>query len=369
MKHALHSPSIDDNGEVRSFAMVVGVLSARLELHLWESSCCQAHSNIACSHIHLALRTMAAINEPIVHTVYEPTTGTWQYIVADAHTKRAAIIDSVLDFDPARNEISTKSADGLLEIVEAKGYSVEALLETHLHADHLSAASYLCERLKSKQDATPTICIGSGITKMQKLFADRYGIVDEEWQNAFDCTYPDGATFSIGDMRVEVLHLPGHTPEASGYLVGKSVFTGDSIFNPDLGSARCDFPQGSAAALYRSVQRLLSLPPDYKLYTGHDYPPSDRQSAHGTGKPRPYATVEEQQNCNKHVKQGISESSFIDLREKRDAGLSEPRLINQALQFNIRGGRMPKQSSAGDRLICIPLKVPESCSCMIRDSA
>jgi glyoxylase-like metal-dependent hydrolase (beta-lactamase superfamily II) len=303
---------------------------------------------------------MASSNEPIVHTVYEPTTGTWQYIVADEHTRRAAVIDSVLDFDPAKNEISTKTADDLLERIATDGYVVEAVLETHLHADHLSAASYLCERLKQKHEVVPKICIGSGIAKMQKLFASRYAVPDEEWQNAFDNTYPDGATFPIGNLEVEVLHLPGHTPDSVGYQIGRNVFTGDSIFNPDLGSARCDFPEGSAAALWKPMQRLLRLPPDYRLYTGHDYPPSDRVGEEGTGKPKAYATVEEHRASNKHVKVGTSEATFIDWREKRDAGLNEPRLINQALQFNIRGGRMPKKSSAGDRLIHIPLKIPQS---------
>lgn len=303
---------------------------------------------------------MASSNEPIVHTVYEPSTGTWQYIVADPLTKRAAIIDSVLDFDPAKNEISTKSADGLLDLVEKEGYTVEALLETHLHADHLSAAFFLGDQLTNKQSVQPKVCIGSGIAKMQKLFASRYEVPDDEWKNAFDMTYPDGAKFSIGDMQVEVMHLPGHTPDSVGYLIGKNVFTGDSIFNPDLGSARCDFPEGSAAALWRSMQRLMSLPPDTKLYTGHDYPPADRSGAEGHGKPKPYATVEEHKSSNKHVKDGTAETSFIDMRETRDATLNEPKLINQALQFNIRGGRMPKRSSAGDRLIHIPLKVPQS---------
>lgn len=303
---------------------------------------------------------MASSNHPVLHTVYEPTTGTWQYIVADPSTKQAAIIDSVLDFDPAKNEISTQSADDLLAVVKSEGYVVEALLETHLHADHLSAASYLCERLKQKQNVAPKVCIGSGIAKMQKLFASRYGVPDEEWQDAFDCTYPDGGTFLIGDLHVTVLHLPGHTPDSVGYQVGDCVFTGDSIFNPDLGSARCDFPQGSAAALWKSMQRLLSLPPHYKLYTGHDYPPSNRVDEMGTGQPKPYATVEEHKTSNKHVKDGTNESTFIDWREQRDKSLNEPRLINQALQFNIRGGRLPKQSSTGDRLIHIPLKVPKS---------
>lgn len=267
-----------------------------------------------------------------MHSVYEPTTGTWQYIVADPNTRHAAIIDSVLDFDSTKNEITTKSADSLLGVIEAQGYVVEALLETHLHADHLSAASYLCERLKQQQAMTPKICIGSGIANMQKFFADRYGVPDEDWQNAFDHQYPDGATFCIGEMQVEVIHLPGHTPDSIGYAIGRNVFTGDSIFNPDLGSARCDFPQGSSKSLYTSMQRLLSLPPDFKLYTGHDYPPSDRNGEEGTGQPRAYATVEEHKFCNKHVKQGTDEASFIDMRDKRDASLNEPRLINQALQ-------------------------------------
>ena len=303
---------------------------------------------------------MACSNQPVVHTVFEPTTGTWQYIVADARTKRAAIIDSVLDFDAAMNEISTKSADDLLATIGSEGYVVEALLETHLHADHLSAASYLCERLKGKQSIVPKVCIGSGIAKMQELFASRYGVPKEEWQNAFDQTYADGATFHVGDLQVEVLHLPGHTPDSVGYRIENNVFVGDSIFNPDLGSARCDFPQGSAAALWSSMQRLLSLPPDCRLYTGHDYPPADRVGEKGTAKPRAYATVEEHKTANKHVKDGTSESAFINWREQRDAGLKEPRLINQALQFNIRGGRMPKLNSAGERLIHIPLKVPQS---------
>lgn len=302
---------------------------------------------------------MASSNHPIVHAVFEPTTGTWQYIVADGHTKRAAIIDSVLDFDPAKNEISTKSADDLLVIIESEGYIVEALLETHLHADHLSAASYLHDRLKAKQSIIPKVCIGSGIAKMQKLFASRYEVPEEEWQNAFDETYADGATLHIGDLQVEVMHLPGHTPDSVGYRIGNNVFVGDSIFNPDLGSARCDFPQGSAAALWNSMQRLLTLPSDCRLYTGHDYPPADRVGEDGTGKPKAYATVEEHKKSNKHVKDGTNEPTFINWREQRDAGLNEPRLINQALQFNIRGGRMPKQNSSGDRLIHIPLKIPK----------
>lgn len=298
----------------------------------------------------------------MVYTVYEPTTGTWQYIVADPVTRRAVIIDTVLDFDPAKNEISTKSADALLAKVGSEDYIVDALLETHLHADHLSAASYIRDQLRKKQIGIPSICTGAGISNMQKLFGDRYGVPEVEWRNAFDHTYADGETFTIGDLQAKVLHLPGHTPDSVGYHIGHNVFTGDSIFNPDLGSARCDFPQGSAIALWHSMQRLLSLPPDTRLYTGHDYPPTDRIDDEGTGKPKAFATVQEHKASNKHVKNGTLESSFVDWRTQRDAGLNEPRLINQALQFNIRAGSLPKRSSAGDRLIHVPLKVPERLS-------
>ena len=295
---------------------------------------------------------MALVQHPVVHAIHESNTGTWQYIVADAESKHAAIIDPVLDFDPSKNEISTTAADLLLATVESEGYLVERLLETHLHADHLSGAAYLGDQLKQRQSVVPKTSIGSGIAKMQQLFGDRYGIPEHEWSHAFDCTYADGEKFSIGSLEVEVLHLPGHTPDHIGYLVGRNVFTGDSIFNPELGSARCDFPQGSASALWTSMQRLLSLPEGYKLYTGHDYPPAG-------GDARPFATVQEHKASNKHVKDGTLEWTFIDMRTRRDAGLNEPKFINQALQFNIRAGRMPKCSAAGDRLIHVPLKFPK----------
>jgi glyoxylase-like metal-dependent hydrolase (beta-lactamase superfamily II) len=186
------------------------------------------------------------------------------------------------------------------------------------------------------------------------------GIDKDDWSDSFDRMFADGDTFGIGQLQVKVLHLPGHTPDHVGYEIGRNVFTGDSIFNPDLGSARCDFPEGSAEALWSSMQRLLSLPPDYKLYTGHDYPPADRSTEEGVGKPRPYATVQEHKSSNKHVKDGTSESTFVEWRKTRDAGLSEPKLMNQAMQFNIRAGKMPKKSATGDRLVHVPLKLPSS---------
>lgn len=296
--------------------------------------------------------------EPVVHSIHEPGSGTWQQIVADPQTKRAAIIDSVLNFDPAKNEISTASADELLGVVQTEGYSVDFILETHLHADHLSAASYLRRQLETLQGTAPRIGIGNGIAAMQKLFAQRFGVPEDEWANAFDNTFSEGEEFSLGSLQVKVMHLPGHTPDHIGYVIGSNVFAGDSVFNPDLGSARCDFPQGSATALWNSTQKLLSLPADFKLFTGHDYPPSDRDGSEGTGRPKAYATVQEHKQLNKHVKDGTLEASFVEMRTTRDAGLSEPKLINQALQVNIRAGRMPKRSPGGDCLIHVPLKVP-----------
>ena len=300
---------------------------------------------------------MAVVAEPIIHPFYETGTGTWQYLVADPGTKHAVIIDPVLNFDPAWNTISTQAADEILAKVATEGYPVVALLETHIHADHLSAAAYLRDRLQQSQSTIPEICIGN-ISDMQNLFGAKYCVPKQEWALAFDSHYHDGDTFPIGDLVVEVMHLPGHTPDHLGYAIGRNVFTGDSIFNPDLGSARCDFPKGSAVDLWNTMKRLLSLPEDYKLYTGHDYPPSDRDAGEGVGMPRSFATVKEHKASNKHVKDGTTKSSFIDLRTTRDATLKEPRLINQALQFNIRGGQMPAVSQEGDRLVHIPLRIP-----------
>lgn len=298
---------------------------------------------------------MTSNTEPDIHPIYEAGTGTWQYLVADRETKCAAIIDPVLDFDSGENAISTKTADRILEKVASENYRVIALLETHIHADHLSAAAYLRNQLERSQGSAPSTCIGN-ILHMQKLYGARYSVPFAEWGDAFDHHYMDGDTFAIGNLTVEVLHLPGHTPDHLGYAIGRNVFTGDSIFNPDLGSARCDFPEGSATDLWKSMRRLLSLPEDYKLYTGHDYPPAHRDIGDGVGQPRAFATVKEHRESNKHVKDGTTESTFVDQRNERDAGLKQPRLINQALQFNIRGGRMPSETTAGDRLIHVPLK-------------
>lgn len=292
--------------------------------------------------------------EPIIHDIFEPNTCTWQYVVADPVTSAAVVIDSVLDFDPSKTTVSTESADALLALIDAKKYRVDKILETHVHADHLTAAKYLQQKLLHIQGTKPDICVGKRVRDAQEKFADRYGVPKNEIENAFDKLFDDDETFKLGELQVKVLHLPGHTHDHLGYNIGPNVFCGDSLFNADVGSARCDFPGGDSDALYNSVQKLLALPGDYKIWTGHDYPPASE----GRTEPLPYQTVAEQANTNKHLKQGVSKEDFVSWRNDRDAHLAEPRLIHWALQFNIRAGRLPAPSASGDRLMHVPLMVP-----------
>ncbi|KAJ6023675.1 hypothetical protein N7540_004472 [Penicillium herquei] len=294
--------------------------------------------------------------EPIVHSIFEKETGTWQYIVACPSTRQAVIIDPVLNFNLAEQTITTASADELLAVVISNEYSVIRLLETHAHADHLTAAFYIQQKLLELNQAKAHICTGKRIHLVQETFAERYGVPKAELEHAFDCLFEDDESFVIGDITAQVLHLPGHTPDHSGYLIGNNVFVGDSIFNPDVGSARCDFPNGDANVLYSTMQKLLSLPSHYKLYTGHDYPPADSGR-----KEMPFVTVAEQLEKNKHVKQGTQEHEFVNWRRDRDSTLKEPRLLHQALQVNIRGGHLPK-SPVGDQrvLLQVPFKAPQS---------
>lgn len=258
------------------------------------------------------------MTEPDIHTHYEPKTGTWQYVVADPVTKEAVIIDSVLDYDPATSQLSTSSADKLFAQVKERGYTVTHILETHAHADHLTASRYLQNKLQQGSDRRPDVCIGRRIKDVQKLFGAWYGIEPAELQDAFDHTFDDAEKFYVGKIQAEIVHLPGHTPDHIGYIIGKNVFTGDSIFNPDVGSARCDFPAGSAKQLYDSTQKLLNLPPHYRLYTGHDYPPDSRAEVEAGIKEIPFTTVEKQRAENKHVKSGTLEEEFIKWRTGRD---------------------------------------------------
>lgn len=303
---------------------------------------------------------MAVSIAPVVHTLFEPVSGTWQYVVACPVTCQAAIIDPVLNFNAATNDLSTEAADEILALVNEKQYLVTHILETHVHADHLTASHYLQQKIQSTSAEPPKICMGKRVKDAQAQFGKLFGVPSTKLDVAFDHLFEDGETFSIGDLTVEVLHLPGHTPDHIGYMIGENVFTGDSIFNPDVGSARCDFPGGSATALFNSMSKLLSLPPHYRLYTGHDYPPATRTSS-PDGKPEPlaYTTVQDQREGNNHVKDGTLEKEFVQWRSERDAGLAQPKLINQALQFNIMAGRLPEPDGDGHRYF-VPLQAVQT---------
>ncbi|OCK74853.1 putative metallo-beta-lactamase domain protein [Lepidopterella palustris CBS 459.81] len=299
---------------------------------------------------------MADAAQSDIHTIFEPNTSTWQYIVADAVTKDAVIIDSVLDYDIATSTITTSSADNLLDIVKRHNYKIIFILETHAHADHLTASKYIQQTLLRAGNPKPQICIGKRIEEVQHTFATKYRIDEAEYVGVFDKLLDHGERLSLGSLEIEVLHLPGHTPDHVGYVIGSNVFTGDSLFLPDVGSARCDFPGGDATALFKSMSKLLSLPPDFRLYSGHDYPPNQGE---GRKEPRAFATVAEQRAKNKHVHDGVSMDEFVQWRTQRDATLGEPRLLHQALQFNIRAGQLPTASEHGHRFFHVPLKVPE----------
>lgn len=315
--------------------------------------------------------------EPIIHPIFEKQTSTWQYIVACPETHEAVIIDPVLDFDPSQLTVTTTSADALLDFAASKGYHITRILETHAHADHLTAAHYIQTKLHQQRSSSSStesktspkkvpICTGHRIRQVQATFAQRYNIPPNDIDTAFDHLFQDDETFQIGRITARVLHLPGHTPDHSGYMIGTNVFTGDSIFNPDVGSARCDFPHGDARALYQTMRKLLALPEHVKLYTGHDYPPAVEGGAATTTtsvrEPKAFVTVKDQKERNKHVKEGTGEEEFVKWRQERDAGLGEPRLLHPSLQVNVRGGRMPWVDTGNRRraFLWMPVKVPET---------
>ncbi|BDD61145.1 hypothetical protein MPDQ_007826 [Monascus purpureus] len=289
--------------------------------------------------------------KPVVHDAFESQTGTWQYVVADPSTSAAVIIDPVLDYDPATQVVATHSADSLLALVKEKGYRVDMILETHAHADHLTSSSYLQSRLAQEQGQKPAIGIGKRIGQVQKVFGQRYGIPAEEYVGVFDKLFDDEEVFDVGTIRATAMHLPGHTPDHLGYRIGDNVFCGDSLFHPDIGTARCDFPGGSARDLFISGRKLLSLPGHVKIWTGHDYPPDGRDA------PVPWMTVQDHRILNKFLKDNVGEEEFVALRKERDSQLGEPRLLHQSLQVNIRAGRLPKPTEGGFRFLHLPLKL------------
>ncbi|MBM1174192.1 MBL fold metallo-hydrolase [Microvirga arabica] len=280
----------------------------------------------------------------IVTGFYEKRTGSVQYVVADPDTKRCAIIDPVLDFEAKSGATTTSSADELLAYIEQQGYRPEWILDTHPHADHFSAAGYRKDRT-----GAPT-AIGEKVVEVQKLWKAFYN-----WPDSFptdgsqwDRLFPDRERFKIGNLDVEVMFCPGHTLCSITYLVGDAAFIHDTLFMPDSGTARADFPGGSAKALWHSIQRIMALPDDTRLFTGHDYMPGGRAAQRES-------TVDQQRRENSHLLKAATEEEFVALREGRDRELPMPKLILSALQVNIRGGRLPEPESNGRRYLKIPL--------------
>lgn len=279
-----------------------------------------------------------------IQPFFDPDTGTISYIVSDVATRMAAIIDPVLNFDHASGHTSTASADALLVYLHDHDLSLQWILETHVHADHLSAASYL------KAQAGGRIAIGEHISRVQTIFKDLYNL-DRSFLpdgSQFDQLFTDGQTFLIGQVTATALFVPGHTPADLAYLIDDAVFVGDTLFMPDLGSARADFPGGSARTLYQSMQRLLALPDDTRVFVCHDYPPATRQAQW-------MATVAEHKASNIHVHDGITEDDFVAMREARDATLGMPALILPSLQVNIHAGKLPPAEDNGVSYLKIPL--------------
>ncbi|QBR40075.1 MBL fold metallo-hydrolase [Kerstersia gyiorum] len=283
------------------------------------------------------------MKDALIESFYDADTATVTHIVADPDTGQAAVIDSVLNFDAAAGRISHQSADRILALLRSRGWRLQWLLETHAHADHLSAAPYL------KAHAGGEIGIGSHIQDVQRVFKGIYHLSDLSTDGReFDRLFDDDEAFSLGRLTVRVMHTPGHTPACLTYIIGRDAFVGDTLFMPDYGTARCDFPGGDAATLYRSIRRVLSLPPETRLHLCHDYP------AEGV-EPRLVTTVAEQRTGNIHVHDGISEADFVRMRTDRDRTLPMPRLILPSVQVNVRAGRLPEPEENGVRYLKLPL--------------
>ena len=281
---------------------------------------------------------------PTVHGIFDPATWTVTYMVYDQPGGQAAVIDSVLDYDPKSGRTKTVSAQKVVDFVREQRLKVGWILETHAHADHLSAAPWLREQLGGK------ITIGSNIRTVQGVFKRIFNLEESFNTNGsqFDYLFADGERFAIGGLEGEVLSVPGHTPACVAYRLGDAVFVGDTLFMPDVGTARCDFPGGDAPTLYRSVRKLLSLPPQTRLFMCHDYPPNGRPVAFE-------CTVADQRARNIHVNDSISEQQFVEMRTWRDATLDMPVLILPAVQINIRAGHMPPPEPNGVSYVKIPL--------------
>ncbi len=289
---------------------------------------------------------MTITGTPVVAPFFHQDSNTWSYVVRDPATNAAAVIDPVLDFDAGAGRTSTDAAQALVDHVAAEGLDVRWLLETHAHADHLSAAQWL----KATHWAHATLAIGEGIRSVQKAFRPIFNLGEHFPVDGsqFDHLFTDNEAFAIGGLQARVIAVPGHTSDSNAFLIGDALFTGDSLFMPDGGTARCDFPGGDAAMLYRSIRRMYELPDETRVFVCHDYGPGGREVACET-------TIGAQKRGNIHVRDGVGEAEFVAVRTARDATLAMPALLLPSVQVNIRAGAMPEPEGNGIRYLKLPI--------------
>ena len=291
---------------------------------------------------------MTTSPKPEIRAFFDEPTNTVSYLVWDPATRAAAVIDPVLDYDHASGRVTTGSAEAVLTVAEALGLKIEWVLETHAHADHLTAAPFLKARTGAK------VGIGEHVTDVQAIFRPLFNAQDLTPDGRdFDALFKDGETVALGELQIEVLHTPGHTPACVSYRIGDAVFVGDTLFMPDYGTARTDFPGGNARSLYRSIRRLLDLPPQTRLFMCHDY------KAPGRDRFAWETTVAEERARSVHVHDGIGEEDFVAMRTARDATLAAPNLLLPSVQVNMRGGRFPPPAANGQRYLVTPVTVGE----------
>jgi glyoxylase-like metal-dependent hydrolase (beta-lactamase superfamily II) len=285
------------------------------------------------------------MSRPTVKAFFDNDTNTVSYVVTDPQTRRCAIVDSVLDYDPKAGRTRHDSASQIVAYVKQEALTVDWLLETHVHADHLSAAPWIQEQVGGK------LAIGEHIRTVQETFGKVFNAGTEFARDGrqFDHLFADGDTYQVGNIEARAIHTPGHTPACMSHVIGDAVFVGDTLFMPDYGTARCDFPGGDARTLYQSVQKLLALPDDTRMYLCHDYLPENRSEYQWE------TTVGDQRRDNIHVHEGVSEEEFVSMREKRDATLDMPRLILPSVQINMRAGHLPPEEDNGVSYLKIPL--------------
>ncbi len=288
------------------------------------------------------------MSKPIIHAFFDVPTNTVSYLVGDPETKDAAVIDPVLDYDHKSGKANVTSADAILAKVKELGLTVKLVLETHVHADHLSGAPYIKLRTGAK------VAIGERIKEVQKIFRPVFNALDVSGEGSeFDTLFKDGDRFAIGNLQGEVLATPGHTPACISYRIGDAVFVGDTMFMPDYGTARADFPGGDARILYRSIRRLMALPAETRLFMCHDYLPKDGRKHFAWE-----TTVAEEKARNIHAHEGVSEDDFVRMRTTRDATLSAPTLLLPSIQVNMRAGKLPPAEANGVQYLKVPITLP-----------